>query len=69
MVRHASFAEVARGDWLGQTMEAIGPEAFARWTRDPLYAPPGGGEALATVARRVVSHLNIYFIFYKKELL
>jgi broad specificity phosphatase PhoE len=54
VVRHEGFLEVARGDWLGQTVDAIGPEPFSRWNRDPLFAPPGGGEALATVARRVV---------------
>ena len=55
VVEDAGFTEVARGDWVGLTEAEIGAGAFSRWNSDPSFAPPGGGEALAELAKRVLA--------------
>jgi len=55
VVRHDGFREVARGDWVGLNEAEVGHDCLARWNRDPAYRPPGGGEALADVAARVLA--------------
>lgn len=55
IVRHDGFREVDRGDWVGQSLEEIGADEMQRWNRDPTFRPPGGAEALADVARRVLA--------------
>jgi len=55
VVRHDGFREVDRGDWVGLSEAEIGAETLSKWNKGPDFAPSGGGEALATVAKRVLA--------------
>ncbi len=48
------LVELDYGDWDGQPLADVPPEAWAAWRTDAGFAPPGG-EALADVSGRVAS--------------
>ncbi len=50
------LAEIAYGAWEGRTPEAVDRDFhddYVRWTADPAWNPPTGGEPAIDVARRV----------------
>jgi broad specificity phosphatase PhoE len=50
------LAEIAYGAWEGRTAEQVDRDFhddYVRWTADPAWNPPTGGEPAITVARRV----------------
>ena len=50
------LAEIAYGAWEGRTPEQVDRDFhddYVRWTADPAWNPPTGGEPAVTVARRV----------------
>ena len=50
------LAEIAYGAWEGRTSEQVDRDFhddYVRWTADPAWNPPTGGEPAGTVARRV----------------
>ncbi len=50
------LAEIAYGAWEGRTADQVDREFhddYVRWTADPAWNPPTGGEAATTVARRM----------------
>lgn len=53
-----AWADQAMGDWQGLTWREVSqrfPQDTVARMRDPLHAPPSGGESLAQVANRVLS--------------
>ncbi|QGZ61765.1 histidine phosphatase family protein [Paraburkholderia acidisoli] len=56
-----AIAEAHFGAWQGQRLVDIAretPAALAAWTRDPAFAPPGGGESFDDLRRRVAAWLD-----------
>jgi probable phosphoglycerate mutase len=54
--QRAELAEIAYGAWEGKTPETVDREYhddYVRWTADPAWNPPTGGEPAIDVARRV----------------
>jgi alpha-ribazole phosphatase len=46
--------ELDYGDWDGLALAAVAADEWARWRRDPAFAPPGG-ESLVDVSARVTA--------------
>lgn len=49
--------EISYGQWEGKTVETIGKnyhDDYLRWTADPAWYPPTGGEAAITIASRAM---------------
>ncbi len=54
--RRDELAEIAYGSWEGLTTEEVDRDFhddYVRWTADPAWNPPTGGEPAIAVARRV----------------
>ena len=54
--QRGELAEIAYGAWEGLTPEQVDRDFhddYVRWTADPAWNPPTGGEAATAVARRV----------------
>ncbi|MDP7066729.1 MAG: histidine phosphatase family protein [Acidimicrobiales bacterium] len=47
------WIELDYGEWDQRPITDIGPDQWAQWRNDPMFAPPGG-ESLAELDRRVV---------------
>ncbi|MFN2385001.1 MAG: histidine phosphatase family protein [Thermoanaerobaculia bacterium] len=63
VLRRAELREISHGRWEGKRrseVEALYPEEYARWDRDPFnFAPEGGETGLAVTARALPSLLEI----------
>jgi broad specificity phosphatase PhoE len=49
------FAEIDYGEWDGQSASEVAerfPMEYARWTADPAWNPPTGGETAVALAQR-----------------
>lgn len=50
--------EIRYGEWEGKTAEAVNQEYhddYIRWTADPAWCPPTGGETAIAIAQRVMN--------------
>jgi broad specificity phosphatase PhoE len=55
------FAEIDYGEWDGQSASEVAerfPMEYARWTADPAWNPPTGGETVVALAQRVTRELE-----------
>jgi probable phosphoglycerate mutase len=63
VLRRAELREISHGRWEGKRrseVEALYPEEYARWDRDPFsFAPEGGETGLAVTARALPCLLEI----------
>ncbi len=56
-VLHDGLKEIGYGQWEGLTLEEIGSryhDDYLRWTADPAWYPPTGGEPAVVIARRAL---------------
>ena len=55
------FAEIDYGEWDGMSDREVAarfPIEYARWTADPAWNPPNGGETAVALAQRVTRELE-----------
>lgn len=58
IVEHEELAEIDYGDWDGLTAEAVARDwhdEYERWTADPAWNPPTGGETAIALSQRMTN--------------